>query len=102
MKTKSLLSCLILVCLLTSCASNQLVQEKTVYADIPTTYQTLPDMPDIPPLDVDEVTVAEVVDLANALRLDSCLMRSRYRELYRFATFDAVVLPEPTEMECPR
>lgn len=97
---RNLLPYLIVVILLTSCAKRQAVQVVTEYAVIPGTFQTIPIIPPVPVEDT--VSVGDGITLANNLRSAACIMRSRYRELLRYATQGNVVLPDATQEECPK
>ena len=82
-----------------SCATRQPVQVVTEYAHIPATFQTIPEIPPIPQSDT--ITVAEGVNLANRLRISNCILRSRYKELLRYATQGNIILDQPSNLECP-
>ncbi len=94
---------LIVVFLLTSCASNK-PQTQTVviteYAPIPRAYTVLPTMPKAPPSGT-EITVAEAAEQASTLRTFACVLWSRYREVVRLASNGKTMMDEPTKDECP-
>ena len=91
----------LVVCLAVSgCASVQPVQVITERATVPDTYLVITELPHVP--NKDTVTVEEGIDLANELRRKACILKSRYRELLRYASLGDLVLAEVSEKECPK
>lgn len=71
----------------------------TQYAHVPETFRIV----DLPPEVTREeyVTVGEALYMLSDLRTRHCILYSRYRELYRFASFGELI-PQADETRCPR